>query len=261
MTSVSPIPEPAAPAPSLAALLPPPGAGADEILSRFVSFVAATGLELYPAQEEALLELMADKHVVLNTPTGSGKSLVATALQFKALAEGKTSFYTCPVKALVNEKFFDLCRLFGAERVGMLTGDASINRDAPIICCTAEILANMALRDGSVQPAYVVMDEFHYYADRERGMAWQVPLLALDGTTFLLMSATLGDMKVITEGWLATTGREVAVVRGRQRPVPLEFEYRETPLHETIDELVKTGRAPIYLVNFTQRGAATRRRT
>jgi len=230
-SSVSPIPEPAAPAPSLAALLPPAGVGADEILSRFVSFVAASGLELYEAQEEALLELMADKHVVLNTPTGSGKSLVATALHFKALAEGKTSFYTCPVKALVNEKFFDLCRLFGAERVGMLTGDASINRDAPIICC-------------------------HYYADRDRGMAWQVPLLALDGTTFLLMSATLGDMKVITDGLRATTGREVAVVRGRQRPVPLEFEYRESPLHETIDELVKSGRAPIYLVNFTQRGAA-----
>jgi len=250
-----PTSEPTRP-PALAALLPPPGTGPDEILSRFVSYVAATGLELYPAQEEALLELMADKHVVLNTPTGSGKSLVATALHFKALAEGRISFYTCPVKALVSEKFFDLCRLFGAERVGMMTGDASINRDAPIICCTAEILANMALRDGATRAAYVVMDEFHYYADRERGMAWQVPLLALDTTTFLLMSATLGDLRVITEGLQTTTGREVAVVRGRQRPVPLEFEYRETPLHETIDELVKTGRAPIYLVNFTQRGAA-----
>src|SRR5688572_10749535 len=228
-TSASPIPEAAvaAPgaAPSLAALLPPPVAGVDEVLSRFVSFVAATGLELYPAQEEALLELMADKHVVLNTPTGSGKSLVATALHFKALAEGKTSFYTCPVKALVNEKFFDLCRLFGAERVGMLTGDASINRDAPIVCCTAEILSNMALRDGATRAAYVVMDEFHYYADRDRGMAWQLPLLALDVTTFLLMSATLGDMKIIADGLQATTGREIAIVRGRQRPVPLEFEY------------------------------------
>ena len=255
MTSAPSASEPAQP-PALAALLPPPGTGPDEILSRFVSYVATTGLELYPAQEEALLELMADKHVVLNTPTGSGKSLVATALHFKALAERRTSFYTCPVKALVSEKFFDLCRLFGPERVGMLTGDASINRDAPIICCTAEILANMALRDGAPRAAYVVMDEFHYYADRERGMAWQVPLLALDATTFLLMSATLGDLRVITEGLQATTGREVAVVRGRQRPVPLEFEYRETPLHETIDELVKTGRAPIYLVNFTQRAAA-----
>ncbi|HTB58806.1 MAG TPA: DUF3516 domain-containing protein, partial [Polyangia bacterium] len=153
-------------------------------------------------------------------------------------------------------KFFDLCRLFGPERVGMLTGDASINRDAPIICCTAEILANMALRDGAGRADYVVMDEFHYYADRERGMAWQIPLLCLPQTTFLLMSATLGDLQVITDGLTALTKREVAVVRGRERPVPLEFDYRETPLHETIADLVTVNRAPIYLVNFTQRGAA-----
>ena len=246
----------ALPIPPLAALLPDAGAVPDEILSRFVSFVADAGLELYPAQEEAVLELLADKHVVLNTPTGSGKSLVAAALHFKGLAEGKRSFYTSPVKALVSEKFFDLCRLFGPERVGMLTGDATINRQAPIVCCTAEILANMALRDAATQADYVVMDEFHYYADRERGMAWQLPLLCLPQTTFLLMSATLGDLRVITEGLAAFTGRQVAIVRGRQRPVPLEFEYRETPLHETIADLVTTGRAPIYLVNFTQRGAA-----
>jgi superfamily II RNA helicase len=242
----------------LAALLPPAGvdAGADDLLSRFMTFVSGSGLELYPAQEEALLELFAGKHVVLNTPTGSGKSLVATALHFKGLAEGKTSFYTSPVKALVNEKFFALCRLFGPEQVGMLTGDASINRDAPIVCCTAEILSNMALRDAAAGVDYVIMDEFHYYGDRDRGMAWQVPLLCLDRATFLLMSATLGDVQTITDGLLATTGREVAVVRGRVRPVPLDFEYRETPLHETIDDLCKSGRAPIYLVNFTQRGAA-----
>ena len=241
--------------PPLAALLPA-SADPDAILSQFVSFVNASGLSLYPAQEEALLELMAGKHVVLNTPTGSGKSLVAAALHFKGLAEGKTSFYTSPVKALVSEKFFDLCRLFGAERVGMLTGDASINRDAPIVCCTAEILANMALRDDAARADYVVMDEFHYYGDRERGMAWQIPLLCLPKTTFLLMSATLGDLRVVTDGIQDLTGREVAVVRGRERPVPLEFDYRETPLHETIAELVTLGRAPIYLVNFTQRGAA-----
>src|SRR5215831_7208080 len=165
--------------PPLAALLPASGADPDDLLSRFVSYATASGLSLYPAQEEALLELMSGKHVVLNTPTGSGKSLVAAALHFKGLAEGKTSFYTSPVKALVNEKFFDLCRLFGPERVGMLTGDASINRDAPIVCCTAEILANMGLRDTATRADYVVMDEFHYYGDRERGMAWQLPLLCL----------------------------------------------------------------------------------
>ncbi|HVY40728.1 MAG TPA: DUF3516 domain-containing protein [Polyangia bacterium] len=236
-------------------LLPPAGAGPDEILTRFVTYATGSGLTLYPAQEEALLELMAGKHVVLNTPTGSGKSLVAAALHFKGLAEGKTSFYTSPVKALVSEKFFDLCRLFGPERVGMLTGDAGINRNAPIICCTAEILSNMALRDAGTAD-YVVMDEFHYYGDRERGMAWQVPLLCMPATTFLLMSATLGDVTTIAEGLADLTKREVATVRGRERPVPLEFEYRETPLHETIAELVTQGRAPIYLVNFTQRAAA-----
>jgi superfamily II RNA helicase len=243
---------------SLADLLPDGSwdPSSDALLGRFLEYTAGRRLTLYPAQEEAILELLAGKHVVLNTPTGSGKSLVAAALHFKGLAEGKRSFYTSPVKALVSEKFFDLCRLFGPERVGMLTGDATINRQAPIVCCTAEILANMALRDAATQADYVVMDEFHYYADRERGMAWQLPLLCLPQTTFLLMSATLGDLRVITEGLAAFTGREVALVRGRERPVPLEFEYRETPLHETIADLVTSGRAPIYLVNFTQRGAA-----
>ncbi len=248
---------PDAPAP-LAALLPARGESldADGILARFMGWVASTGLELYPAQEEALLEIMSGKHVILNTPTGSGKSLVATALHFKALAEGKTSFYTCPIKALVSEKFFALCQLFGPDNVGMMTGDATINRDAPIICCTAEILSNMALRDAATRVDTVVMDEFHYYADRERGAAWQIPLLSLDKTTFLLMSATLGDLKTVEQGLRALTGRDVAIVRSRDRPVPLDYDYRETPLHETIDELVKSGRYPIYLVNFTQRACA-----
>ncbi len=248
------------PAPSpLAALLPPPGApdlASDEVLDRFVGWVAATGLSLYPAQEEAILALLEGKHLVLSTPTGSGKSLVATFLHFKAMAERKRSFYTCPIKALVNEKFFALCQLFGAELVGMMTGDAAINRDAPIVCCTAEILMNLSLRLADPRADCVVMDEFHYYADRERGIAWQVPLLLLEKTTFLLMSATLGDTEEIGAGLERITGRKVAEVRSAVRPVPLEFEYRETPLHETIEDLVSAGRAPIYLVNFTQRRAA-----
>jgi superfamily II RNA helicase len=255
-TPSRPPPSSAPPAP-LATLAEPTGSLApDDILDRFLTHIASTGLELYPAQEEALLELMAGKHVVLSTPTGSGKSLVATGLFFKALAEGKTAFYTCPIKALVNEKFFDFCELFGAERVGLMTGDATINRDAPLICCTAEILANLALRDRSARADYVVMDEFHYYADRERGVAWQIPLLCLPKTTFLLMSATLGDTRSIERGVEERTGRPFASVRGNQRPVPLDYEYRDSPLHETIASLVSGGRAPVYLVNFTQRAAA-----
>jgi superfamily II RNA helicase len=246
------------PSSKLSTHLPPPGSSipADELLSRFLAGVAERGLTLYPAQEEAILELLQGKHLILGTPTGSGKSLVAEALHFKGLAEGKTSFYTCPIKALVNEKFFALCEAFGPERVGMMTGDATVNRQAPILCCTAEILANLALRQESAGVDYVIMDEFHYYADKERGVAWQIPLISLPRATFLLMSATLGPTEAIAERLAKLTRREVAVVKGLERPVPLDFEYRETPLHETIAQLVERAEAPIYLVNFTQRAAA-----
>jgi superfamily II RNA helicase len=228
----------------------------DLILERFLEYVTGLGLSLYPAQEEALFEILAGKHVVLATPTGSGKSLVATAFLYKALCEGKTGFYSCPVKALVNEKFFDMCGCFGPEHVGLVTGDATVNSAAPILVGTAEILANLSLRRSRAPADFVVMDEFHYYGDRERGIAWQIPLCILKDATFLLMSATLGDTTAIERKLCDFTSREVASVRGAIRPVPLEFEYRETPLFETIAELIKAGRAPIYLVNFTQRAAA-----
>lgn len=253
-TAAAPSDAPLAP---LARLLPGSGEtlAADVVLDRFVGWASGAGLTLYAHQEEAILHLLDGSHLVLSTPTGSGKSLVATFLHFKAMAEGRRSFYTCPIKALVNEKFFDLCRLFGPENVGMMTGDAAVNRDAPIVCCTAEILMNLSVRDGAAR-LDVVMDEFHYYGDKERGVAWQVPLLALPDATFLLMSATLGDTAAIEEALALRTGRKVARVHGAVRPVPLAFEYRETPLHETIEELVSSNRAPIYLVNFTQRAAA-----
>ncbi|MBS2030237.1 MAG: DUF3516 domain-containing protein [Deltaproteobacteria bacterium] len=246
------------PAP-LEKLLPKPGdppLSSDEILSRFVGYVADQGLELYPAQEEAILELLAGKHLFLATPTGSGKSLVAMAAIFQARCEGKTAYYTCPIKALVNEKFFALCEAFGAENVGMATGDASINKDAAIVCFTAEILANAALRDPYREIDCVVMDEFHYYADKDRGVAWQIPLLLLEKTRFLLMSATLGDTSHIQAKLQEVSKREVAKIASAQRPVPLDYEYAETPLHETIQKLLETERAPVYLVNFTQRAAA-----
>ena len=237
-----------------------PGGGVDDpdrILDIFLEWVADTGFELYPAQEEALLELMADRHVVLDTPTGSGKSLVALGLHFRGLCEGRRSFYTSPIKALASEKFFALCSELGADNVGMLTGDASINPEASVICCTAEVLANLALRKGEdLDAPYVVMDEFHYYADRDRGWAWQVPLIALLRTRFLLMSATLGDMSGIMEHIEERSGCAAALVHSDERPVPLDFSYRETPLHETIEELLEADKSPIYLVNFTQRDCA-----
>jgi superfamily II DNA/RNA helicase len=241
----------------LSEYLPDGPAPADELLSRFLEWCGQAGFELYPAQEEALLELWAGKHVVLSTPTGSGKSLVALGLHFKALAEGRISYYTSPIKALASEKFFALCDELGAERVGMMTGDASINPEAKVICCTAEVLANMALRSGELLDApHVVMDEFHFYSDAERGWAWQVPLITLPRTRFLLMSATLGDMASIAAKLEAATGRGVASVTSAVRPVPLDFEWRETPLHETIENLLARRLAPAYVVSFTQRECA-----
>jgi len=229
----------------------------DVLLGRFLEYVEGRRLQLYAAQEAAILELFEEKNVILNTPTGSGKSLVATALLFAALAKGRRAVYTCPIKALVNEKFMALCREFGPENVGLSTGDASVNRDAPILCCTAEILANIALREGSAADVRdVVMDEFHYYADRERGVAWQIPLLTLPQTRFLLMSATLGDTSFFETELTRLTGRPTATVVSTDRPVPLEFAYSELPLASTLDSLIADKKAPVYVVHFTQLEAA-----
>jgi superfamily II RNA helicase len=227
------------------------------MLNGFLKYVEQLGLTLYPHQEEAVLAVMGDSNVIVHTPTGSGKSLIAAAVHFKAVAEGRRSFYTCPIKALVSEKFFDLCRELGPEHVGMMTGDATVNRDAPVICCTAEILANLALAEGQdADVDYVVMDEFHYFSDKERGVAWQVPLLTLWRSRFVLMSATLGDVSEFEKVLTKHTGQEVITVRSADRPVPLSFEYQDKLLQEAVQTLVEQGRAPVYIVNFTQRGAA-----
>ena len=227
------------------------------VLNAFLDLITKKGLDLYPAQEEAILEVFSGKNLILNTPTGSGKSLVAQALHFESLNSGRRSVYTSPIKALVNEKFLALCRDFGADKVGMITGDASVNPGAPIICCTAEILAIDALRGGErAQVGDVVMDEFHYYSDRDRGWAWQVPLLTLRQTRFLLMSATLGDTAFFETSLTALNGRETVTVRSKDRPVPLEFEWSNYPLHEQISKLFRRARVPVYVVCFTQRQCA-----
>ncbi len=228
----------------------------DDLFNAFEGWAKTQGLSLYPHQEEALIEIVSGANVILSTPTGSGKSLVAAGAHFAALARGRRSFYTAPVKALVSEKFFALCDAFSPENVGMMTGDASVNATAPIICCTAEILANIALRDGAdADVGQVIMDEFHFYADPDRGWAWQVPLVELPRAQFLLMSATLGDVTRFEADLTRRTGRPAAVVRSAERPVPLLFSYVMTPLHETVEELLATRQAPVYIVHFTQAAA------
>ncbi|RBM11381.1 DUF3516 domain-containing protein [Prauserella sp. PE36] len=240
----------------------PGGSDPDALFDAFSTWTSQRGLELYPAQEEALIEVVSGANVILSTPTGSGKSLVAVGAHFTALAQGKRSFYTAPIKALVSEKFFSLIDIFGADNVGMMTGDSNVNPDAPIICCTAEILANIALRLGAEAGedtvGQVVADEFHYYSEPDRGWAWQVPLLELPKAQFVLMSATLGDVTFFEKDLTRRTGRSTAVVTSAQRPVPLTFRYALTPMHETVSELLHSGQAPVYVVHFSQAAAVER---
>ncbi len=253
--------EPNDPRPDRVALLDhtPGDPSSDNLLVAFLEWAEASGIEPYPHQEEAVLSLLSGENVVLATPTGSGKSMVALAGAFAMLAQGKRTVYTAPIKALVSEKFFEITAALGADNVGMITGDASVNPGAPVIVCTAEILANRALREGpDADVDLVVMDEFHYYSDRDRGWAWQVPLLELDRPLFLLMSATLGDTRELRDDLSRRTRRDTTLVASAERPVPLDFEYRETTLLDTITDLLSDGKDPVYVVHFTQREASAR---
>ncbi len=228
----------------------------DATLDVFLDYVAGLGLELYPAQEQAVLELLAGSNVILSTPTGSGKTLVATALQLATAAKGIRSCFGFPIKALASEKFFALCKEFGPERVGMLTGDATINPEAPILCCTTEVLASMGLSEGKrADIGAVILDEFHYYSDKDRGSAWQIPLLTLPQAQFLLMSATMGDTLFFERELEKRTKRKTVTVSSRERPVPLDFTYSENALHETLQTLTRENKAPVYIVSFSQRAA------
>ena len=245
---------------NLLELIPEGGrADPDDLYEAFVAWTAADGIALYPHQDDAILGVLTGANVIVTTPTGSGKTLIATAAHFAAFATGRRTFYTAPIKALVSEKFFALCAIFGASNVGMVTGDATVNADAPIIACTAEILANIALREGRAADVdQVVMDEFHFIADRDRGWAWQVPLVELPQAQFVIMSATLGDVTHLAGSLERTTGRPSSVVGGAVRPVPLSYSWALTPIHETIQGLLDTHQAPVYVVHATQAGAVDR---
>ncbi|MFT4470090.1 DEAD/DEAH box helicase [Arthrobacter sulfonylureivorans] len=246
---------------NLLQLLPDTGTAPDpdDVYTWFTEWVDSRGMSLYPAQDEAVMELVTGNNVILATPTGSGKSMVAIAAHFHAMATGAVSYYTAPIKALVSEKFFALCDIFGPENVGMVTGDSAVNQDAPIICCTAEILANIALREGSAADlGTVIMDEFHYYSDPQRGWAWQVPLLELPQAQFLLMSATLGDVTRFEKELTELTDRTTVTVSSAERPIPLHYYYVQTSVQESLEELLSTKQVPVYVVHFSQLEAIER---
>lgn len=234
----------------------------DALYEAFTQWADGTGRPLYPHQEEALLAAIDDAHMIVSTPTGSGKSLIALTAIFCGLARGKTAYYTAPLKALVSEKFFELINVFGADNVGMVTGDSTINPGAPVVCATAEIVANLSLREGAAADIGVlVQDEFHYYSDPQRGWAWQVPLLELTRTQQVLLSATLGDTTWLAEDLEKRTGRAVELMSNAERPVPLSFSYSYQPLGELLLELTSTHRAPVYVVHFSQREAVAQAQT
>ncbi len=235
---------------------PEPWLTPDQAFERFFEWTSNRGIELWDHQEEALMDLAAGDHVILGTPTGSGKSLVALGMLFLGMAQGQRSYYTAPIKALVSEKFFDLVEVLGRDNVGMITGDTHINTEAPVICCTAEILANQALREGEdADVGCVAMDEFHYFADPDRGWAWQVPLLTLPHTQFMLMSATLGDVTAIAASLEEHTGAACDLVADAPRPVPLTYDYVTTSLEGTVELAMRRGEAPLYIVHFRQDAA------
>lgn len=225
----------------------------DAVYDALLAWHKSHDITLWPHQEDAILELFDGNHVILSTPTGSGKSLVAQALSILGFVQSRKVYYTAPIKALVSEKFFDAVRIFGAKNVGMITGDILLNSDAPLIFCTAEILAIDAV-GGSIPPhSAIIMDEFHYYGDRERGWAWQTPLLSLPDAQFLLMSATLGDTTQFAKTLEKNTTREVSIIDTAQRPVPLTYRYEITPLTQCVEEILAAKGAPIYVVAFSQR--------
>jgi hypothetical protein len=225
---------------------------ADLELAFVDKFFWSQGREPYPVQEQAISAIISGKSVLVTVPTGTGKTLMAKAGIFAALARGQRAVYTTPLRALTEEKFRELSDDFGPENVGFATGDYKINRDAPIQVEVAEILWNRIVGEKNVAPAdIVIMDEGHYFNDPERGYVWEQSIIGLDPRAQLVvLSATVGHPERFCH-WVHLTRKvEMHLIDSRERKVPLEHQFREELLLDTVKDLSWKGDVPAIIFCF-----------
>src|SRR3954464_10704468 len=191
--------------------------------TELATFRAGLDFELDPFQVRAAQALEAGRGVLVAAPTGSGKTVVGEFAVHLAITQGSKAFYTTPIKALSNQKYTDLVRRYGADSVGLLTGDVSVNGEAPVVVMTTEVLRNMLYAGSSTLAGlgYVVMDEVHYLADRFRGAVWEEVIIHLpESVSLISLSATVSNAEEFGE-WLETVRGETTTILEEKRPVPL----------------------------------------
>ncbi|MDO5750664.1 MAG: DEAD/DEAH box helicase [Rothia sp. (in: high G+C Gram-positive bacteria)] len=198
-------------------------AAAAHAKTRLASFEKNPGFALDDFQRQACTSVENQRSVLVAAPTGAGKTVVGEFGIYLALATGKKAFYTTPIKALSNQKYHDFVRAYGEESVGLLTGDTSINTEAPVVVMTTEVLRNMlyAASPTLENLGYVVMDEVHYLADRFRGAVWEEAIIHLpEHVTVISLSATVSNVEEFG-AWLDTVRGGTDVILSETRPVPL----------------------------------------
>ena len=191
--------------------------------SELSTFASSLKFELDPFQVKACVALEAGHGVLVCAPTGAGKTVVGEFAVHLALAAGRKCFYTTPIKALSNQKYAELVERYGPSEVGLLTGDSSINSDAPVVVMTTEVLRNMLYANSEALRglSHVVMDEVHYLADRFRGAVWEEVILHLSEDVRLVsLSATVSNAEEFGS-WMETVRGDTTVVVDETRPIPL----------------------------------------